>query len=108
DAVRFAHGGVMIYRNGDIRAHVASWERIDDAFRALTETPGFRVVRSPRDYARWVAFKLETIARFYEMFSEKSIIGRPVDAFVITRRGIEPARAVRWRDALRTVLRRRV
>jgi hypothetical protein len=33
---------------------------------------------------RWVKFKLEIIAHFYQRFSRASIIGKPVDALVVT------------------------
>jgi hypothetical protein len=37
---------------------------------------------------RWVQFKMETIAHFYQRFCASSIIGKPVDAFVITPAGV--------------------
>ncbi len=76
--------GYWIYRNGDIRAHVAAWSEIDESLGRLLGTPHFRVLRTPADYVEWVKFKMETIAGFYETFATRSIIARPVDAFVIT------------------------
>jgi hypothetical protein len=43
-------GEIQIYRNGDIRAHVAAWEKIDQAFRGLLGTPDFRSIHTTRAY----------------------------------------------------------
>ncbi len=85
DAPRLPEGAVQIYRNGDIRAHVTAWAVIDDAFGELLGAPRFRTPNSVGQYEEWVRFKMETIAQFYETFSEDSIIGRPVDVFSISR-----------------------
>jgi hypothetical protein len=84
DAPRLAPGQGMIYRNGDIRPHVLAWEKIDEAFGALLAAPDFGVPHTPNEYARWVEFKMDVIAQFYERFCQVSIIGGPVDAFFIT------------------------
>lgn len=84
DAPCLAPGHGMIYRNGDIRAHVLAWEKIDEAFGALFSAPDFRVPSTPDEYAGWVEFKMGVIAQFYERFCRVSIIGRPIDAFPIT------------------------
>jgi hypothetical protein len=76
--------GIQIYRNGDIRAHVLTWEEIDESFGTLLNYPEFDQVSTPEEYIEWVRFKMETIALFYEKFCSISIIGRPVDVFTIT------------------------
>lgn len=85
DAPRLAPGQGMIYRNGDIRPRVLAWEKIDEAFGALLAAPDFGVPHTPNEYAKWVEFKMDVIAQFYERFCQVSIIGGPVDAFFITR-----------------------
>jgi hypothetical protein len=84
DAPQLTPGTSMIYRNGDIRAHVLAWERIDEAFGSLLAAPDFNMPSTPDEYTAWVRFKMELIARFYERFCRVSIIARPVDAFFIT------------------------
>ena len=89
DLRRLTHAAVQIYRNGDLRAHAAAWEQLDQSFQGLLTTPGFRIGKGPVAHMRWVQFKLETIAHFYQRFSSESIIGKPVDAFVITSAGVK-------------------
>lgn len=84
DAPGLAPGQVMVYRNGDIRAHVLAWQRIDQAFLGLLQQPDFRPLATGGDYVRWVRFKMGVIADMYHRFCRVSIIGRPVDAFSIS------------------------
>lgn len=88
DRARLPHGAVQIYRNGDIRAHAAVWGHIDRSFGALLSAPDFNPGAGPVAHMRWVQFKIETIAHFYRRFCRTSIIGMPVDAFVVTRAGV--------------------
>ncbi|MCX5727108.1 MAG: hypothetical protein NT030_08120 [Candidatus Saganbacteria bacterium] len=76
-------GQYQTYRNGDIRAHVLAWENMDESLGRLIKAPEFKEFRSPHDYLEWVKFKIGVIADFYEKFCSVSIIGRPVDAFLI-------------------------
>ena len=84
-AARVRADGFWIYRNGDIRAHVAAWSAMDESLGRLLGTQHFPPLATADDYVKWVRFKMETIASFYETFANRSIIGRPVDAFAITR-----------------------
>lgn len=86
DAPRLSSGRVQIYRNGDLRAHVMAWEELDKSLGSLLNLPDFKQLAAPEDYVAWVKFKMELIAQFYEQFCTRSIIGRPVDAFAITRK----------------------
>jgi hypothetical protein len=88
DSARLPADAAQIYRNGDVRAHVAVWESIDTAFGALLGLPDFSPGMGPVTYMRWVQFKMEVIAHFYQRFCSTSIIGKPVDAFVITHAGV--------------------
>ena len=84
DAPNLAPGQAQIYRNGDIRAHVAAWERLDEAFGSLLAAPDFRSIQTTGDYLGWVQFKMKTIAAFYERYCTESIIGEPIDAFAFS------------------------
>jgi hypothetical protein len=86
DAPRLLSNETMIYRNGDIRAHVAAWKQIDESFGALLNVPGFRRLKNSEDYAEWVRFKMEIIAYFYKKFSPHPIIARPIDVILIKSR----------------------
>jgi hypothetical protein len=84
DAPSLPPGAFQVYRNGDLRAHVVAWENIDNSLGSLLNNLDFRQLTTPEDYVAWVRFKMEMIARFYEEFCTRSIIGGPVDAFTIT------------------------
>jgi hypothetical protein len=88
DAPTLSPGIGMVYRNGDIRAHVTAWEKIDESFGVLLPSPGFRTLRTPEDYANWVRFKMEVIAYFYKRYQRNPIIARPIDVLLITTKGI--------------------
>lgn len=72
-------GRVQIYRNGDIRAHVSAWEKIDESFSGLLNQSEFRRLRTISDYEEWVKFKMEIISYFYKKYCRRSIIGKPID-----------------------------
>jgi hypothetical protein len=90
DRARLPPGSIQIYRNGDVRAHAAAWEAIDQSFGRLLQPPDFNVGAraGPVQHMRWVQFKMETIAHFYQRFCRISIIGKPVDALAISRFGV--------------------
>ena len=66
DACRLGTGKVMVYRNGDIRAHVLAWGKIDQALLGLLQAPDFKGLTMTAAYVRWVKFKMGIIADFYE------------------------------------------
>jgi hypothetical protein len=74
---------VQIYRNGDIRAHVAVWESLDGSFGQLLRLEDFRRLARPDDYEGWVKFKMELVAYFYKHYAKQAVIGRPIDVFSI-------------------------
>jgi len=78
-------GTVRIYRNGDIRAHVLAWGKIDDAFGELLREREFRSLTTSTDYADWARFKMELIAYFYKKYCRISLIARPIDTIVLTK-----------------------
>ena len=86
DAPRLPAGAFQVYRNGDLRAHVVAWENIDNSLGSLLKNIDFRQLTTPEEYVAWVRFKMEMIARFYEKFCTRSIIGGAVDAFAIAHK----------------------
>lgn len=79
-------GRVQTYRNGDIRAHVTAWERIDEGFGTLLKEREFKQLKTLPDYEEWVKFKMEVIAYFYERYCRVSIVAKPIDTFSIEGR----------------------
>jgi hypothetical protein len=78
------HRGGQIYRNGDIRSHVAAWEMIDKGFSNFLNDPEFKKLTTSTDYEDWVKFKMKVIAYFYKKYCKVSLIGTPIDTFSIT------------------------
>jgi hypothetical protein len=75
---------VQIYRNGDIRAHVSSWEKLDSVLAEMSQFQDMRKLKTPEDLSRWVKFKFRFIAAFYKEFAKHQIIGGPIDVFALT------------------------
>lgn len=86
DVAHLQFGAAMIYRNGDIRAHVAAWKELDASFGSLLQGPGFRRLRKAKDYSEWVRFKMEVVAHFYKKFHPQPVIATPIDVLVIPDR----------------------
>jgi hypothetical protein len=86
DAPTLQPGAYWIYRNGDIRAHVVTWQAIDKSLGSLLGTPDFKPLTTPEEYVAWVKFKMELVAYFYKNYCKSSIIGKPVDTFAIIPR----------------------
>jgi hypothetical protein len=78
-----AKNGILTYRNGDFRGHVAAWEALDKAFSTLIQFPDFKRFTSPKDYGDYVKFKFEVIAYFYKRWATHQIIARPIDVIVL-------------------------
>jgi hypothetical protein len=93
DARTLTPNAVGVYRNGDLRAHEAAWQKLDDSFGLLLNTPGFKQRRTATDYISWVKFKMELICYFYKIYYQGSIIARPVDAFGIKAPSAENRRS---------------
>jgi len=64
-------GESWIYRNGDLRAHVAAWEKIDEALGTLFGFPDFRPITTQEQYLAWTRFKFEVLCAFYEGFCSR-------------------------------------
>jgi len=80
---------VQIYRNGDMRAHVAAWENIDESFGKLFEEPEFKRLKNIKDIEEWSKFKMELISYFYKKYCKISLLARPIDSFSIRGKYIE-------------------
>jgi len=74
---------IISYRNGDIRGHIAAWERLDEAFFSLLQEPEFRLPRTSDEYGAWVKFKMQVLVHFYKQYCSSSILGGPIDTLVI-------------------------
>ncbi|MBM4160390.1 MAG: hypothetical protein FJ217_04735 [Ignavibacteria bacterium] len=71
------------YRNGDIRAHVVAWERLDGIIADFLSLPDFKKLNSLCDYERFIEFKMKMIAAIYKEYSTAATIGTPIDVFSI-------------------------
>jgi hypothetical protein len=75
-----------MYRNGDLRVHAFFADRLDQTLKDLAGTfSEFSTPKTERDLERWVKFKFEVISYFYKKFAKRQIIGRPIDAFCLTK-----------------------
>lgn len=83
DSKNLITGDFATYRNGDIRGHVAAWERLDEAFFTLLQEPEFRRPKTSNEYGDWVKFKMEVLSYFYKRYCRTPLIGRPIDTLVI-------------------------
>jgi hypothetical protein len=71
-----------VYRNGDVRAHVFAFQQLDKVLADMLSFPDFKRPKKPEDGVR---FKFEFVAYLYKSFAKRAIIGRPIDAFCLTR-----------------------
>lgn len=92
DARKFGYNGnspnitqpfLWIYRNGDIRAHVVAWEKLDRIMSDFLALPDFKKLKSISDYEEFVKFKMTLIASVYKKYAKASTIGTPIDVFSI-------------------------
>jgi hypothetical protein len=79
-----AKKGILTYRNGDFRGHVAAWDALDDTFSKLIQFPDFKRPSTSKDYGDYVKFKFEIIAYFYKRWARNQIIARPIDVIVLS------------------------
>jgi hypothetical protein len=84
-----------VYRNGDFRAHVVAFERLDNVLTDMLSFPDFKNPNKPED---WVRFKVEFVAYLYKKFARRQIVGRPIDAFCLSSHDQFVAVACRWID----------
>ena len=80
-----ARNGAWLYRNGDIRAHVTAWKTLDYAFSELFTFPNFKQPSNLDEYRKYVKFKFEVIAFFYNKWAKKEIIARPIDVLICSK-----------------------
>lgn len=74
---------IQTYRNGDIRAHVVAWERLDSIIGDFLTLPDFRKLNTLTEYEEFIKFKMILISSIYKKYCNKSIIGTPIDVFSI-------------------------
>lgn len=75
--------GILTLRNGDFRAHIIAWEKLDSILEQLLSFKDFRKPVTDEDYEDVVKFKMNIICNLYKKFCTNSIIGTPIDIFTI-------------------------
>jgi len=75
---------IWTYRNGDIRAHVSAWEKLDQVLADMLRHSDFNQIRTNDDLKRWTLFKFRFIAGLYKNFAQRSIIGTPIDVICLS------------------------
>jgi hypothetical protein len=83
--------GVMMYRNGDIRAHGILWKQLDEIFNHMWQFPDFRKPSGPEGEKDLTRFKFEVLGFLYKRWARHQLIGQEVDIRVWTGE-VEPAR----------------
>ena len=78
-------GQVMIYRNGDVRAHAKVFDNLNDIYKYLSSFPDFKTISDFADYRDFIKFKLEIIAYIYKKLAKKPIIGTPIDIWLLEK-----------------------
>jgi hypothetical protein len=81
---RSIRNSIQIYRNGDIRAHVSAWEKLDQVLVDMVSHRDFNPIRTSADLKKWVRFKFRFIAALYKNFARQSIIGTPIDVICLS------------------------
>lgn len=75
--------GIQRYRNGDIRAHIVLWDKLDEGMLKLFEFRDFSEPTNEKEYGLYCKFKLQVISRIYKNWASHKIIGGPIDVIVI-------------------------
>lgn len=73
---------VMIYRNGDFRAHAVVSRLVDEIFKHMSRFRDFKRPKNPSDYGDYVLFKFRFIAALYRKWMKHERIGEPIDIMV--------------------------
>jgi hypothetical protein len=90
DAVEFGWDGktiesvksnnvVRLYRNGDLKAHVAAWDKLDELYNNFFSFPQFRkpYAFSDKDIIKLTRQKLTFISSLYDSWSDLKNVGAP-------------------------------
>lgn len=76
-------GKGFLYRNGDIRSHVISSEKLDDVLNEIFKSDDFKSIIDYKSHADYVNFKFNFIAYLYKTWSKKESIGKPIDVYIV-------------------------
>lgn len=77
--------GVVIYRNGDIRAHgVIFWE-FDKVYDHLSKFKDFHKINTPDDYKNFVDLKFNILSYIYKKMTKEKIIGGRIDVLLLEK-----------------------
>jgi hypothetical protein len=71
------------YRNGDFKAHEASWDLLDDIFKNLSNVESFGGLKSLNNLGKVIQFKLKFIGALYSNFAYVKNIGGPFDIVIL-------------------------
>ena len=84
------------YRNGDIRSHVLSSEKLNELLKEVFELDNFKPIDTYELRADYLKFKFDFIANLYRTWSNKESIGKPIDLYVIFKDGIFEKKNKTW------------
>jgi len=77
--------GVVLYRNGDIRAHGVIFEELDKIYKYLTNFKDFHNISTPQDYKDFVALKFRILSYIYNKMTKEKIIGGNIDVILLEK-----------------------
>lgn len=77
--------GMIIYRNGDIRAHGLIFSEVDKIYESLSHFQDFHKINSPLDYKDFVKLKFEILSYIYNKMTKKKIIGGTIDVLLLEK-----------------------
>lgn len=80
-----AQGKVQLYRNGDVRAHSAAWEKLDEVFQIIFTFNDFKkpYASSDNDILKLTRQKLTFISTIYNTWSTEKMVGAPWDIIIL-------------------------
>lgn len=87
---------VQIYRNGDIQIHVTISELFDKIMATILNQKGFKKLTSYYDYADYLLYKFEEIIKIQKSWAETSLIGKPIDIFILKPNSLEHKKNGKW------------
>lgn len=76
---------IRLYRNGDIKAHAAAWDKLDQVFHIVFSYPDFKkpYASSDADILKLTRQKLTFISSIYNSWANTKIVGAPWDIIIL-------------------------
>jgi len=80
-----AENRMRLYRNGDVRAHSAAWEKLDEVFQIVFTFNDFKrpYSSSNEDIRKLIKQKLTFISALYNAWSTTKMVGAPWDIIIL-------------------------